>query len=100
MWTGRGLGSSGGAGGSVVIGPCVPRFETFLLHNGESEEGRLPEYHYGPGVGNQAQTDIVDLETAAEGRVLPCVQQVCLDEVFKQDMKHSQDSLPTCILFF
>lgn len=78
MWTGRGLGSSGGARGSVVIGPCVPRFEALLLHNGESEEGRLPKYHYGPGVGDQTQTDIVDLETAAEGRVLPCVQQVCL----------------------
>lgn len=41
MWAGR-RGSSGGAGGSVVAGPCVPGFEALLLHNGESEEGRLP----------------------------------------------------------
>lgn len=42
MRTGRGLGSSGAARGSVVIGPCVPGFEALLLHNGESEEGWLP----------------------------------------------------------
>lgn len=43
MGTGRGVGSSGGgARGGVVSGPCVPRFKALLLHNCESEEGRLP----------------------------------------------------------
>lgn len=43
MGTAGGLGSSGGTiRGSVVIGSCVSCFEALLLHNCESEEGRLP----------------------------------------------------------
>lgn len=59
-----GLGrGGGGARRSVVIGSSVPRFEALLLHDCESEEGRLPQHQYGPGVGDRRQSHVIDLDT-------------------------------------
>lgn len=64
MGTVRGLGGGGsGARGRVVIRPWIPWFETFLLHNSEPEEGRLPQHCDGPGMGDWSQADIIHLET-------------------------------------
>lgn len=59
MGTVRGL----GGGGKVMLRPWISWFEAFLLHNGEPEEGRLPQHSDGPGMGDWSQTDIIHLET-------------------------------------
>lgn len=46
-----------------MIGPRIPWFEAFLLHDGEPDEGRLTQHADGPGVGDRSQTDIIHLGT-------------------------------------
>lgn len=71
----RGLGGRG----RVMLRPWIPWFEAFLLHNGESEEGRLPQHSDGPGVGDWSQTDIIHLETQhhrEKGTTVSVVEQL------------------------
>lgn len=46
-----------------MVRPLISYFETFLLHDSYSEEGRLLQHGDGSGVRDRRQTDVIHLET-------------------------------------